>query len=312
MITGLKNGVDGAQGPTGPTGPAGSNGTNGTNGAQGPTGPAGTNGTNGAQGPTGPAGTNGTNGTNGAQGPTGPAGTNGAQGPTGPAGTNGTNGAQGPTGPAGTNGTNGTNGAQGPTGPAGTNGTNGTNGAQGPTGPTGPAPDTNNFVTTNLSTVQTIGGGKIFSADVSFNSNVFVSVLTGNVNKITERLTNGTINANVMSLSYTEINGIIFCTPSSANNFSINFTNVPTTLNTTYTFTLLINTATNKNYCNSVSVNGGTAFTSTSTSKLVAVGGLSNISIESVSMPYILQQISIIFTITTTPTTVITSISTVY
>lgn len=97
-------------------------------------------------------------------------------------------------------------------------------------------------------------------------------------NKMVEKYVAGTVSSNAFSINYSSnTNNIYSIAPSSANNIALTITNIPTNRGTAiYNFTFLINTSTNKNYINSVNING-------SPRTLTAMGGVSNISINSSS-----------------------------
>lgn len=95
--------------------------------------------------------------------------------------------------------------------------------------------------------------------------------------------------SNVLTYDYS--NGAILYFPLSSNtNFQISLTNVPTTQYKTYTFTLVLGTATHKAYANTCKING-------TTQTLIANGGLANVDISNVTTSgIIMQQFTIIWT----------------
>jgi len=95
----------------------------------------------------------------------------------------------------------------------------------------------------------------------------------------------------------------IFSTTAHTANFTIAITNVPTTENRTINITLLINSSTNKFYGNTITVNG------LATSPIIN-GGSSSISVSSATL--IIQQITVLYIASTTPTYVISSVNSVF
>jgi hypothetical protein len=138
---------------------------------------------------------------------------------------------------------------------------------------------------------QTISGMSSFF-NLSSNNNITGSNTFNNVQtleRICEQITQGGSGTN-LSLSYTSIRGIIVYAPSA--NFTFTLTNLPTTnINCVYTLTFIYST---RFYASSINING-TSYTMT------AIGGLSNISINS-SASRVYQQIQIIFNNSSTPT----------
>lgn len=98
-------------------------------------------------------------------------------------------------------------------------------------------------------------------------------------NKLVEKYIVGTVSSNAMSINYsTTTNNIFSISPSSATNIALTITNLPTNRGTAiYNFTFLINTSTNKNYINSLNVNG-------SSITMRASGGLANVSVNTSSV----------------------------
>jgi len=123
---------------------------------------------------------------------------------------------------------------------------------------------------------------------------------TKTVSRLSENITSASITSNVLTLDFSSNNSVVYCSPSA--NFTVAFTNIPTTNQTqTYTFTIIANA---KFYGNAITVNG-TSYTA------IAIGGLSNISINA-SATYVMQTITIMFISSTTPTKIITSVSSLF
>lgn len=143
-------------------------------------------------------------------------------------------------------------------------------------------------------------GSLLTSNEISAPSwtNFATSLFT--TNRITEVITPVTGGATV-TLNYT--NGGIFSTTAHTANFTIAITSVPTTANRTINITLLINSSTNKFYGNTITVNG-------STTSPIINGGNSSISISSATL--IIQQITVLYIASTTPTYVISSVNSVF
>jgi hypothetical protein len=96
-----------------------------------------------------------------------------------------------------------------------------------------------------------------------------------------------TLNSNVSHVAYLNI---------SSANFQTTITNINIQLNTTFTFSLIIDTATNKFFCNTLQVNGISR-------TMLFPGGISTVNIGTANK--VIQTISIIFTNSTTPTCVL-------
>jgi hypothetical protein len=131
------------------------------------------------------------------------------------------------------------------------------------------------------------------------------------VQNMVEYVTNATVSSNALSVTIGTNNSVFFISPSSANNMTltVNFTNfLSNQLSNSFSFSLtlafIINTASNKQYINSV-IYSGTSYTP------IASGGLSNVSVNASSI-YALQTITLLFINSTTPTKVMTSISSIY
>jgi hypothetical protein len=156
--------------------------------------------------------------------------------------------------------------------------------------------------TTASTTYQTIANtNNILNGTTSFTG--FKNTGQSYCNRIAEQITSLTGSASV-SANYTS--GAIFyiASPHTAN-FQILLTNVPiTNTYTTYTFSLILNSQTNKTYCNSLSVNG-TAIT------IYYNNGSANISLTSSILT--LQTFNVIFLgIATTPSYIFCSVVPIY
>jgi len=104
-----------------------------------------------------------------------------------------------------------------------------------------------------------------------------------------------------MTINYSSnTNNIYAISPSSASNVALTITNLPTTRSAVYNFTFLINTSTNKNYINSLTINGSSV-------TMKAIGGLANVSIDS-SATMVIQNIYIQMT-NSTVTNAFTSVA---
>jgi hypothetical protein len=101
-----------------------------------------------------------------------------------------------------------------------------------------------------------------------------------------EKYTTGTVSSNALSINYSSsTNNILAISSSSASNIALTITNLPTSRVALYQFPFLINTATNKQYINSLNVNGSSV-------TMKAIGGLSNVTVNA-SASMVIQQISI-------------------
>jgi hypothetical protein len=161
----------------------------------------------------------------------------------------------------------------------------------------------------HTSGVETITGAKTFSGQTTLG-NSFLNG-TNMVQNMVEYVTNATVSSNALSVTIGTNNSVFFISPSSANNMTltVNFTNfLSNQLSNSFSFSLtlafIINTASNKQYINSV-IYSGTSYTP------IASGGLSNVSVNASSV-YALQTITLLFINSTTPTKVMTSISSMY
>lgn len=138
-----------------------------------------------------------------------------------------------------------------------------------------------NYVTTtsantNYQTKSAMSTYPQFSTTNTFTgSNEFSNELI--TNKFVEKYTTATVSSNSLSINFASVTSNIFSiSPSSATNISLILTNVPTNKTAIYSFTFYINTTTNKNYINSLNVNGSNV-------TMIAMGGLSNVSVNASS-----------------------------
>ena len=158
-------------------------------------------------------------------------------------------------------------------------------------------------INANLMTTDTAQSTGSVTAIKTFNSESVFGGLTEQI------ITASVITGNVANIDYTANPGkIYFLSPFSANNFTVNITNVPlgTFTYRSINFTLIISTTSNKKYCSALNING------TPVSSFLYLGGAANIpSITSAS--YILQTFNIIITsLAGTVSTVFTSVTPIY
>ncbi len=123
-----------------------------------------------------------------------------------------------------------------------------------------------------LSSVQTVTGNKTFNN-------------TNSLSRIVEQLTTTAVNSSNYSLDFSTANGIMHISNPPSQNFLLTLTNVPTTANATYTISFVINTATNKSYINTITVNGVSR-------TILFNGGASSIVISSSSV--VVQTITVV------------------
>jgi hypothetical protein len=148
-----------------------------------------------------------------------------------------------------------------------------------------------------MSSYPTLSGSNTMSGVNEFSSEIVN-------NKLVEKFSTGTVTTNAMSVNYSSnTNNIYAITPSSANNIALTITNLPTTRSAIYDFTFIINTSTNKNYINTLNVNGSSV-------TMKGVGGLTNLSVDA-SSTVVIQNIYIQMT-NSTVTNAITSLSSCY
>jgi hypothetical protein len=148
-----------------------------------------------------------------------------------------------------------------------------------------------------MSSYPTLTGSNTMSGVNEFSSEIVN-------NKLVEKFSSGSVSSNAMSVDYSSnTNNIYVITPSSANNIALTITNLPTNRSAVYDFTFIINTSTNKNYINTLNVNG-------SSKTMKGVGGLSNLSVDS-SSTVVIQNIYIQMT-NSTVTNAITTLACCY
>jgi hypothetical protein len=127
---------------------------------------------------------------------------------------------------------------------------------------------------TNYQTKSAMSTYPQFSTANTFtNTNEFSNELI--TNKFVEKYTTATVSTNSLTINFSTVTSNIFSiSPSSGTNISLLVTNLPTNKTAIYSFTFYINTTTNKNFINSLNVNGSNV-------TLIAMGGLANISVTS-------------------------------
>jgi len=114
-------------------------------------------------------------------------------------------------------------------------------------------------------------GTTILNGDISLNNRLFVrndASLNGNVfinnilkpTTISESFTTIATGSSPYTLNYST-GSVFYLAPPPASNFTCNITGVPYDTGRTYVITLIIDSSTNKTFCNSVQINGSTAFT---------------------------------------------------
>jgi len=165
---------------------------------------------------------------------------------------------------------------------------------------------TNSSLTTSLASYATTTNLTNNVNNILNGASTFTAINnTGSsqLNRIIETITSLTGSSSITA-SYSN-SGIFYISSPVSANFTINLTNIPTTSNyCTYSITLLINSATNKTYCNAITVNG-TSYT------IIYSGGSANISVSSATL--INQQIILVYTASTTvPTFILSSVSQIY
>ena len=151
------------------------------------------------------------------------------------------------------------------------------------------------YLSSITSDLQTQLDSKSSASNTTFTGTTAAETLT-----ISESVTTNAIYETIQSsytsyasniLTYDYSNGAILYFPlTSDTNFELSLTNVPTTQYGTYSFTLMLGTATNTAYANTIKINGVSQ-------TLIANGGLSNIDITNVTTSGILmQQFTVIWT----------------
>ena len=126
------------------------------------------------------------------------------------------------------------------------------------------------------STYQPISGMSTYAQFGTSNTFTNLNEFSSDIvqNKLCEKYVSGTVSSNALSINYSSnTNNIYTISPSSATNIALTITNIPNRGNCIYDFTFLINTATNKQYINTLNVNG-------SSITMKAGGGLANIAIN--------------------------------
>ena len=123
----------------------------------------------------------------------------------------------------------------------------------------------------NIINTTTTNYQLIVSEDISLNGRLFTSgdvSLNGNVSigrglrptTISEPFITNTGTTSPYTFDYNQ-GATFYVTLPPATNFTVNITGVPSDINRTYCFTLIISSATNKRFCNSLQINGATAIT---------------------------------------------------
>jgi hypothetical protein len=160
-----------------------------------------------------------------------------------------------------------------------------------------------------LTGTQTIAGNKVMSGQTTLGN----SYLTGvnMLQNMVENVSTATVTSNALSVQIGSANSVISITPSSNNTMTLTVSFVSFlssqlsgSFNGSVTTTFIINTATHKQFINSV-IYGGTTYTP------IASGGLSNVSVNASSV-YVLQTITLLFLSSATPSRVLTSISSLF
>jgi hypothetical protein len=173
-----------------------------------------------------------------------------------------------------------------------------------------------NYLTTATAsaTYQTISGMSSYlttaTASTTYSTLAGNNTITGARNytnqtafsRVLENVTSGSITSNILTIDFSSNNSVVYVTPSA--NFTVKITNLPSgTQTNSYTFTIW---STAKFYATTVQV-GGTAQT------LLAVGGASNLaSSVNASATNLLQQVTLIYVNSTTPTRVLTSLASIF
>jgi len=161
----------------------------------------------------------------------------------------------------------------------------------------------------NINTIYSgLASDNSFTGTNSFSDVVFegetVAANTLRLTRACEKITPITVASNALTVDFSASNAILSIVASSGN-MALSVVNLPTNITYgSYTLTFIINTSANKKYISSINVNGN-AYT------MIAVGGLTNISIDTTAQ-YVIQQITILFINSSTPTKIITSVSSMY
>ena len=142
--------------------------------------------------------------------------------------------------------------------------------------------------TTQIATTAFVTNGLSLKANLASPTFTGISTFSGEIltNKQVEIYIHGTVSNSALSIDYIQqLPNIYAITPSSSSNISLTINNLPNNRRAIYNFTFLINTTTNKSIINSLSISG-------SSRTMIAIGGLSNISINQ-SATLVIQNIYI-------------------
>lgn len=144
---------------------------------------------------------------------------------------------------------------------------------------------------------NTVFSGGVVASDLT-------SIGLARLTKLSEYVHNlGTLGGTSITLDFNN-KGVYYLTPFSASSISCALTNVPTAVtNTTYNFSLIINTSTHKTYVGSLLVNGSPV-------TLVYNGGSANVSVSSATTVF--QTLTLVFLNNPTPSLCVTSVSDCY
>jgi len=104
-----------------------------------------------------------------------------------------------------------------------------------------------------------MGGRLLVAGDISLNGNVSIGRVL-RPTTISEPFITNTGTTSPYTFDYNQ-GATFYVTTPPATNFTVNITGVPSDINRTYCFTLIISSATNKRFCNSLQINGATAIT---------------------------------------------------
>jgi len=103
-------------------------------------------------------------------------------------------------------------------------------------------------------------GGRLFVAgDASINGNLNISKIL-RPTTISEPFITNTGTTSPYTFDYNQ-GATFYVTTPPATNFTVNLTNLPSDINRTYCFTIIVSSATNKTFCNSLQINSNTAIT---------------------------------------------------
>ena len=104
-----------------------------------------------------------------------------------------------------------------------------------------------------------MGGRLLAAGDISLNGNVSIGRVL-RPTTISEPFITNIGTTSPYTFDYNQ-GATFYVTTPPATNFTVNITNVPSDINRTYCFTIIISSATNKRFCNSLQINGATAIT---------------------------------------------------